>query len=237
MAAVTFELDACPHCRSDAEVREHPVYRYQCRACGSPRIPVNRHWLTTPPSATHHLEAVRRHHIRRGLWQWVSWASWFVTAIGAFFAFGAAWSLDFTLAGWLFVSVLVALPLVLAIVARLSAARNERQSVSRLDDAWRETAAYFFTHVTDNDHAGRGLDQVKEAFRVDSDTALRLLAEGEVASYLDSGLQTQDAVAPNPLPRVRVAPVRDGRFEAEPAVEPDEEAAGSSHPSKASSRT
>lgn len=205
MAAVDFQLEACPHCGSEAEVREHAVYRYQCKACGTPRIPTNRRWITTPQPVTRHLKSVRSHHIQRGLWLAASWALWLVTTLCALFGAGTAWSLEFGLPGWTFVTVLTLLPLVLGVVARVAAASQKRQTVSRLDDAWREMASHFFTSAAGQGHGARTLGDVKAAFRVDNDVALRLLAEGEVAAFLDhEAVANTSAAASAAHARVRV---------------------------------
>jgi ribosomal protein S27AE len=136
MVAVDFQLEACPHCGSDAEVREHAVYRYQCKACGAPRIPTNRRWMTTPSSVTRHLKQVRGHHIQRNLWLTASWALWIVTTLCALFGAGTAWSLEFGAAGWTFVTILTLLPMVLALVSRVLAAGQKRLShASRMPGA------------------------------------------------------------------------------------------------------
>ncbi len=185
MVAVTFRLEPCPHCGSEAEVREHPVYRYQCKACGAPRIPTDRRWVSTPASVTRNLKQVRGHHIQRGLWLAASWASWIAALLCGLFGAGTAWSLDFGVPGWTFVSVITSLPLVLAVTSRWLAARQKQSAVSRLEDAWREIAEHFFASASTRVGNAPTLDDVKAAFRVDNDEALRLFAEGEVAAFLD----------------------------------------------------
>lgn len=206
MAAIDFQLEACPHCGSNAEVREHPVYRYQCQACGTPRIPTNRRRITTPSSVTRNLKQVRSHHIQRGLWLAASWALWLATVLCALFGAGTAWSLEFGAQGWTFVTVLTLLPMVLAITTRVLAASQKRQTVSRLEDAWREVAGHFFANATGEGRATRTLDEVKAAFRVDNDVALRLLAEGEVAAFLEHEASSSNLGEPTQPPtRVRIA--------------------------------
>lgn len=206
MATVDFQLEACPHCGSNAEVREHAVYRYQCKACGNPRIPTDVRWLATPPVITRNLKQVRGHRIQRGLWLAASWTLWLATVLCALFGAGTAWSLEFGVQGWTFVSVLTLLPLVLAVTTRVFASGQERQSVSRLEDAWREIAGHFFSTIAAQGRTAPTLTEVKSAFRVDHDIALRLLAEGEVAALLEQEVAGVHAEVRRPAQRVRLAP-------------------------------
>lgn len=198
MVAIDPELEACPHCGSNAEVRLHAVYRYQCHACGNPRVPARKRWLTTPSLVTQNLKQVRRHHVLGGVWRAASWLGFGGFALTALFGAGTAWSLDFGAPGWTFVSVLACLPLVAAFAARTQSGRQGRQTVSRLEEAWREMATHFFA----TGRTARTLDDVKAAFAVDHESALRLLAEGEVAAYLRHETPASDAPE---LPRSRIA--------------------------------
>jgi hypothetical protein len=200
MASVKFQLEACPHCHSDGAVKEHAVYRYQCAVCGNPRIPVDERWLTTPTTVTRDLKRVRRQHIQQGAWKAGSWLLWSIAFLCALFGAGAAWSLDYGTAGWTFISVLTLIPLVLGVFSRLTARSLEARTKSDLEEAWRKLAVHFFTAVP----TGRTLDDVKAAFDVDTESALQLLAQGEVANYLDYGVQgTSNGSAPRE--RVRIA--------------------------------
>lgn len=200
MASVKFQLEACPHCHSDGAVREHAVYRYQCAVCGNPRIPVDERWLTTPTAVTRDLKRVRRQHIQQGAWKAGSWFLWGIAFLCALFGVGAAWSLDYGTAGWTFISVLTLIPLVLGVFSRLTARSLETRTQNDLEEAWRKLAVHFFTGVP----TGRSLNDVKAAFDVDAETALQLLAQGEVAGYLDYELP-QTSNGSTPRERVRIA--------------------------------
>lgn len=181
MAGVTFQLDQCPHCGSNAQVRDHAVYRYQCMACGNPRIPTDARWLTPPNSVTQDLKSVRSHHVQRGVWTAVSWLMWGVALLCALFGAGTAWSLDFGVPGWTFVTIVTLIPMVLGLVSRLTAGSQSKKAGARLEEAWRKIAVHFFAQSP----TGRSLADVKAAFGVETESALRLLAEGEVATFLD----------------------------------------------------
>lgn len=198
MVAIDPELETCPHCGSNAEVRLHAVYRYQCYACGNPRVPARKRWLTTPALVTQNLKQVRQHHVMNGIWRAASWLGFGGFALTALFGAGTAWSLDFGAPGWTFVSVLASLPLVLAFAARAQSGKQGRQTVSRLEEAWREMATHFFA----TGRTARTLEDVKSAFAVDHESALRLLAEGEVAAYLRHETPASDAPE---LTRARIA--------------------------------
>lgn len=181
MANLVFELERCPHCGSDAQVRAHPIYRFQCNLCGSPRIPVDQRWVTTPAPVARVLAQARGHHVQGRFWQVGSWVLTVIAVVVGLFGSGTAWSLDFSAAGWAFISVLATVPLVLAWLARLTATKQRTLTTTQIEGAWREMAGHFFT----NGSSPRTLQDVKAAFSVDAETALALLAEGEVAAYLE----------------------------------------------------
>lgn len=189
MVAVDPELEACPHCGANAEVRLHDVYRYQCYACGNPRVPARKRWLTTPPLVTQNLKQVRRYHLLNGVWRAASWLGFGGFALTALFGAGTAWSLDFGAPGWTFIAAVASLPLIAAFAARSQSVRQQRQTVSRLEEAWREMATHFFA----SGRTARTLEDVKAAFAVDHESALRLLAEGEVSAYLRHETPASDA--------------------------------------------
>jgi hypothetical protein len=220
MAGVTFHLDRCPHCGSDAQVRDHAVYRYQCMACGNPRIPTDARWLTPPNSVTQDLKSVRSHHVQRGIWSAASWLMWVVASLCALFGGGTAWSLDFGVPGWTFVTILALIPAVLAVVARLTAGKQSNEARARLEEAWRKIAVHFFAQSP----TGRSLADVKAAFGVETESALRLLAEGEVASLLDGDAALDVAQSAN-FARVRVQQASGQPAEDTPDMrqEPEEE--------------
>ncbi len=200
MAGITFELERCPHCGSDAQVRDHSVYRYQCMACGNPRIPTERRLITTPPTVTQTLKQVRSHHVQRGVWTAASWMMWLLALLCGLFGAGTAWSLEFGAAGWTFVSILTFIPLLLGVVSRYTASSQRARATAQLEEAWRKIAVHFFSLTPEP----RTLDEVKAAFGVDTDSALRLLAEGEVATYLEHEA-TLGGLAPSPSNRLRIA--------------------------------
>jgi hypothetical protein len=70
---------------------------------------------------------------------------------------------------------------------------------------------------------------VKAAFRVDNDVALRLLAEGEVAAFLDHETVVNDATGVDSRARLRVADQPEGS-----SAVTDEEAATSDPASRQS---
>src|SRR5690606_6115244 len=144
MAAITFRLEACPHCGSDAAVAEHPVYRYRCRACGQPRIPVAADVASTPPHVTSLLKQVRKQHLLRGVWKIVAFILWGAAMATGLVGAGLAYAADFQLLGWSLVTLFALVPVLLGWWARRTAGTSIAEAQHTLTRAWSEMAQHVY---------------------------------------------------------------------------------------------
>ena len=194
-----FQLEACPHCGVKAEVSTHAVYRYQCRVCGSPRIPVNGRVTHTPPQIAQLLKRVRTRHIARGAWKAAANTLWLMAILAGLLGLGLAATFDFQTVGISLVTLLTALPVLIGVFCRHASGRAAAESKEALGQAWSTMAAHVFVLL-----GGKAtVDDFKAVFGVDTDSAVALFAEAEVAQLLDPTIN--HSATSGDGPKVRVA--------------------------------
>lgn len=199
-AQPAFQLEPCPHCNATSEISPHAVYRYQCRLCGSARIPVNRNVTRTPADVKALLKRVRRRHIARGAWKAVANALWVMAVLIGLLGIGLIRAFDFEALGITLVSLFTLVPLVVGVLSKRASNNASEQSRQALTQAWSNMA----THVCQQLGGKYTVEDLKGAFGVDTDSALALVAEAEVAEILDA-TGRQAASPANPPQRVRIA--------------------------------
>lgn len=194
----TFQLEACPHCGANAELSVHPVYRYQCRLCGSARIPVNRSVTRTPPEVTSLLKQVRKRHIARGAWKAAANTLFVLATFVGLVGFGLSRAFDFQALGITFVALFTLLPVLIGALSKRASTNAATASKQALTDAWSHMAAHVVAQLGGKPQAR----DLENAFGVDADSALALVAEAEVAQLLDTSMRH---VEPTAAARVRIA--------------------------------
>lgn len=200
MAAMSFRLEACPHCGSDAAVAEHPVYRYRCRACGQPRVPVAANVASTPPHVLGLLKDARKQHLLRGAWKAAVYLSW-AAALGILIpGLGLGYVVGFGLLGWSLVALFTLLPILLGWWSKRKADASVTKAQQTVSQAWSEMAQHVYT-LRGGDCT---IDDFKRAFGVDTDSAMALLAEAEVEYLLDAQLEAPVGAASRAQPAARV---------------------------------
>ena len=179
MAAITFRVEACPHCGSDAAVVEHPVYKYRCQACGQPRIPVAADVASTPPHVAGLLKQVRKRHLLRGVWQVVAFIFWGIAFATGLVGAGLAYVAGFQVLGLSILALFVLIPVLLGWWAKRTAGASISDAKQTLSRAWSEMAQHVYALG-----GNASVEDFKRAFGVDTDSAMALLAEAEVEHLL-----------------------------------------------------
>lgn len=130
------ESNRCPHCRSVTEVEPSGALRFRCRVCGGPRVPVDDPDVVRSGREIKLLSSAQQARRRSAAWR-----------VGAGLVAGfAALSLAVSLVVWLIASpgvlgalgllVMLAVPVVLALLARRRAGAEARVQEHALDQAW-----------------------------------------------------------------------------------------------------
>lgn len=176
-----FQLEPCPHCGANAELSTHPVYRYQCRLCGGARIPVNRNVTRTPEDVTTLLKKVRKRHIARGAWKAAANTLWVMATLTGLLGLGLSRAFDFQTVGITLVALFTLVPVVVGALSKRASTVAATESKLALAQAWSSMAG----HVCSALGGKYSVDDLKAAFGVDTDSALALVAEAEVAQLLD----------------------------------------------------
>jgi hypothetical protein len=203
-----FQLEACPHCGANTDLSNHVVYRYQCRLCGGARIPVNRNVTRTPAEVTALLKRVRTRHIARGAWKAAANTLWVMAVFVALLGLGLSRAFDFGVAGITLVSLFTLLPIIIGGLSKRASGKAAQASKTALTEAWSMMA----THVCASLGGKYSVEDLKAAFGVDTDSALALVAEAEVAEFLQGNTQSS---APFDARRVRIAETPTGEDDAD----------------------
>lgn len=173
------DLEPCPHCRSNADVRPSSDYRYKCHLCGRPRIPIDARLGKTGPAAAASLKQAHRSRLARIGWQ--------LSGVG-FAGVGALMgvlSLGFLFTEWGLLTkglmmLFTLVPIVISVLAFSAGKKARQQSRQSLDEAWQIAVSDMFRALGGKLTA----HQLSQSLRIDEEYAMQLLTEAEVQQLL-----------------------------------------------------
>lgn len=183
MNSATPQLERCPHCGSDARLDPHDAYRFKCRACGRPRIPMDASVMRTEPSTLALLKQAHGRRLAKIGWGIASFGLGVSAAVMAvmtltanyFFQLGAFGNIAFAFAALV--------PAILSVLTYLSSKRASQASSESVQAAWQDAANQLYS--------ARGGQVSAEQFALLTGTsqeeATTMLAEAEVQDLLNPG--------------------------------------------------
>lgn len=198
-----FVLERCPHCGSDAQVEPQGVYRFKCRACGRPRIPMDARTPTSAEAAAQ-LKSAHSSRMARGAFTVAGYVLLFLAFCSTLVTLG----LVISSAGPIVYGIMGAitlLPVLLSIFIFSKAKTAAERSTAALERAWADAVTAIY-----RSRGGQLTAQdLASTTGLSVDEATERLAEAEVAEYLNPDLSS--------TPRFRVP-------EAESAESPEAQA-------------
>jgi ribosomal protein S27E len=176
-------LERCPHCRSDARIAPHPVFRFACKACGKPRLPLDGQQAKTDAKTAQLLATAGQRRMAKVLWQFASLGA-FSTGFGmGLVGLGLSRWLEFAALGNGVVAALTLLPLTLGVLFWNQSKKAMRACTTAIAAAWQSAVQQLFAQRNGRLTA----DELASLLGLDLDQATLLLAEAEVSAWISPG--------------------------------------------------
>jgi ribosomal protein S27E len=176
-------LERCPHCGSDARIAPHPIFRFACKVCGKPRLPLDGQQAKTDPKTAQLLATAGQRRMAKVLWQFASLGA-FSTSFGVgLVGLGLSRWLDFAALGNGVVGALTLLPLTLGVLFWTQSKKALRACTAAIASAWQSAVQQLFAQRNGQLTA----DELARLLGVDLEQATLLLAEAEVSAWIAPG--------------------------------------------------
>lgn len=229
-AAAKNSVDRCPHCGNETGLELSPQFRYRCRICGGPRVPMTGAHAARSGREAVHLATAKR----ASRWEIFFKVLWVLSGVVGGITFIATFLMLLLFSGlgsaWASLLIFGAVPLLAAFWARHRARQSANTSRDALEQAWTSVAHEVLEHTDGELTAGDLAAKLLTGEQHADELLARLNVDDEVRSRVTDGGEVVYSVRGQKRLRVPIEPVAggtelglDNTVELEQAAEPPRE--------------